>query len=196
MLLSVGRYVRLLLEDHAHVMQAGNEAAAVDLSRAAGPVAEPDNVGAVLAEASGESEPLRVVRQGHKPGLFVAVIAHQDCELPGGLEGTGTVSDELAVTPKERLQRRSAGEIAGIVCIQLLPPVGRVCPDEVEGFSGEALGVAGINASVDVPGHAGDAEFFAYILARPAAGHWVQEEVGPEVQQQIADEVAAAVAGI
>jgi hypothetical protein len=42
------------LENHAHVMQTGNEGRAVDLPAAAGAVAEPDDVGAARAESGGE----------------------------------------------------------------------------------------------------------------------------------------------
>ena len=85
-------------------MQAGDEAAAVNFSRAAGPVAEPDNVCAVLAKANRESEPLRVVGEGDKPGFFIAVIAHEDGQLAAAIKCDGAVADELAVTPKEMLQ--------------------------------------------------------------------------------------------
>src|SRR5579884_2058730 len=144
-------------------MQAGDEAAAVDLSRTAGPVTEPDNVGSVLTKAGGESEPLRVVGQGHKPDLLVAVIAHEDHQFASGLQTAGTVTNELAVAAQERLQGRSAGQVAGVVGVELLPPVGRVCPDEVERLGvGKSLRVACVNPAVDVPLQARDSEFLAY----------------------------------
>src|SRR5579884_162571 len=178
-------------------MEAGDEAAAINLSRTAGPVAEPDNVGAVLAEANRESEPLRVEGEGDKPGLSVAVIAHEDRELAGGLQSAGTVPNELAVAAEERLQGWSAGEVAGIVGVELLPPVGRVCPDEVERLGvRKPLRVAGVNPAVDVPIQTGDAEFLAYVGACPAAAHGVQDQAGAEVEEQVLDEIAAAVAGV
>jgi len=38
-------------------------------------------------------------------------------------------------------------------------------PNEGESVGAEALRVTGIDALMDVPGHAGDAEFLAYVAA-------------------------------
>ena len=57
-------------------------------------------------------------------------------------------------------------------------------------------GIAGVVAAVDVPGHAGDAEFLADVGARPAAAARVKNQARLEVEKKVLDEVAAAVAGI
>ena len=52
-------------------------------------------------------------------------------------------------------------------------------PDEVERLRGrESCGIAGVESLVDVPRHAGDAEFVAYVAAGAAAGHGVQTKPG------------------
>jgi len=63
--------VASLLEHHAHIMEAGNKAAAIDLATAGCPVAEADDVGAALAKASGKGELLGVIRERNEPGLAV-----------------------------------------------------------------------------------------------------------------------------
>lgn len=74
----------LLLKHHAYIMQSGNEAAAIDLSAAAGAVTEPDDVGAVLAKAQVERDLLGVVGQPNEPRLAVAIIPHENRELAAG----------------------------------------------------------------------------------------------------------------
>ncbi len=68
-------------------MQAGDEAAAVDLLAAAGAVAEADDVGAVLLQPGIEGQSLGVVDQRHVAGLAVAVVAHEDGQLAAGFQG-------------------------------------------------------------------------------------------------------------
>src|SRR6266545_7806605 len=131
-------------------MQPGDEAAAVDLLAAAGAMAEADDVGPVLAQPAREGKPLGVKGEGDEPGLAVAVIAHQEGQLAACLESAGAVADELAVAAEKLLQRRGAGQVTRVVGVELLPPVGRVCPDEIERLGiGKASGLAGVNAAVD-----------------------------------------------
>ena len=50
---------------------------------------------------------------------------------------------------------------------------------------------------MDVPGHAGDAEFLANVAAGAAAAHGSQTHaVGLEIVEQVLDQVAAAISGI
>src|SRR5258708_3778158 len=88
-----------LLENHADVVQARDEAAAIDLLAAAGAVAETDDVGAVLNQPGRERQPLAVVNQRDLPGLAVGIVAHEDGELAAAFQASGTVADELAVSP-------------------------------------------------------------------------------------------------
>ena len=56
-------------------MQARDEGAAVDLLAAARAVAEPDDVGAALAETGLEGQPLRVVDQRDEPASVSDAVA-------------------------------------------------------------------------------------------------------------------------
>lgn len=78
-------------------MQAGDEAASVDLGAAAGAVAEPDDVGAVLLQAALEGDAFRVVGEGDEAQLSVLIVAHQDGELAACGQRAGAVGDELPV---------------------------------------------------------------------------------------------------
>ena len=70
-------------------------------------------------------------------------------------------------------------------------------PDEIERvLRGKAGRVAGVEPLVDVPRHAGDAQLPAHVAAGAAAAHRVEDQaLRLEVQQQVLDQVAAAVAG-
>ena len=132
-------------------MQAGNEGRAVDLSRTACPVAKANDVGATLLQPCRERKPFCVVREGYKSRVSVTVIAHEYGELPAGFEGMGTIADELTVSAKEVFERGRTGEIAVIVGIQLLTPIGRMGPDKIKCLgSRKVSGVAGIKTLVDV----------------------------------------------
>ena len=72
-------------------MQAGNEAAAIDLLAARCTVAEADDVGAVLFQAAFEGDSLGVIGEGDVTGVAVAVVSHQYGEDAAGLEHIGTV---------------------------------------------------------------------------------------------------------
>jgi len=58
-------------------MQAGNEAAAIDLFAAAGAVAETDDVRAALGESCGEGKPLGVEGEGDKAFLTICQSARK-----------------------------------------------------------------------------------------------------------------------
>ena len=78
------------LKDHADVVQAGDEAAAVDFLAAAGAVAENRMMSVQCwREPGGEGQSLGVVDQRDEAGLAVGVIAHQDGQLAAAFEGTG-----------------------------------------------------------------------------------------------------------
>ena len=76
----------MLFEDHAHIVQAGDEARSVDLLRAACPVAEANDVGAVLLQASSKGEFLRVISERDVPLIPVAVISHENDQFAIGRE--------------------------------------------------------------------------------------------------------------
>jgi hypothetical protein len=63
------------LEDHAHVVQAGDEGGSVDLLAAAVAVRKPDDVGAVLRKPGGEGQAFRVVDQRYVSRLAVGAVA-------------------------------------------------------------------------------------------------------------------------
>ena len=69
-------------------------------------MAEPDDVGAVLGEPGREGEALGVEDQRDVSGIPIGIIAHQDRELAARFQRPGTVTDELAVSPQEMLERR------------------------------------------------------------------------------------------
>jgi hypothetical protein len=79
------------LEDHAHVVQAGDEGRSVDLLAAAGPVAEADDVGAVLLEPGGEGEALGVVRERYKSGLAIRIISGSSRNRVGSFQSFGSM---------------------------------------------------------------------------------------------------------
>ena len=78
-------------------MQARYEAAAVDLLAAAGPVREPDDVGAVLRQPGGKGEPLGVLDQRHEPGVAIGVVAHQHGQFAARFQRRLAVAEEHAV---------------------------------------------------------------------------------------------------
>jgi hypothetical protein len=99
------------LEQHAHVMQSWDERRAVDLLRAAGSVAEPDDVSAVLFQPSCEREAFGVEGEGDEPGFAVGVVTHQDRQLTAGLEGLGSVPQELTIPTQEVVECRRPAQL-------------------------------------------------------------------------------------
>jgi hypothetical protein len=70
-------------------------------------------------------------------------------------------------------------------------------PNEIKCLNGRKVGgIAGIEALMDVEREAWNAEFPAHITARPGAAHRIAYQSGLEVAQQVADQIAAAIAGI
>ena len=188
------------LKHHAHVVQAGDEAAAINLAATRCSVVEPDDAGAVLTKASGESESLRVVGERAESGFAVAIIAHEDCEFTAWGQDTGTICDERGVAFKECFQRRRARQVSWVVGVKLLPPLGRMRPDEIECRAGrqivEAVCVGRVKALADVPRQAGNAKFSAYVRACAASGHGIEDSLRVEKQEQVTNEPAATISRI
>ena len=92
---------------------------------------------AVLLEAALEGKPLGVIGEGDEAGFAVAVVAHQHGHDAAGLQDVAAMAEQQRVALQERVQRRRARQVARIVGVELLPPVGRMQPDEVEAASFE-----------------------------------------------------------
>jgi len=90
-----------VFKDHAHIVQAGDEAAAVDLLATARTVTEADDFGPVLTKANGEGKSFRVERERDESHLTIKVVPHEYGQFPAWLEGSGTVANELAITAKK-----------------------------------------------------------------------------------------------
>src|SRR5436309_16139187 len=90
-----GQWLSGFLEDHADVVQAGDEAAAVHLLAAAGAVAEADDARAVLPEAGPQGEELGVEYQRHEAGLAVGVVAPEDGQLAVAPQGDVAFAEQL-----------------------------------------------------------------------------------------------------
>lgn len=93
---------------------------------------EADDVGTGLAQAALEGESLGVVGKRNETVLAVGVIAHEDGEFAAGGKDTGAIADERLIAVEERRERRGARQVPPIGGVELLPPVRRVYPDEVE----------------------------------------------------------------
>ena len=135
-----------------------------------------------------KGEPLGVPGQRHKSRFAVAVVTHQDGKPSAGLQGAGAVADELAIAAEEVLQRGRAEEIAGVVGVEFLPPVGRVRPDEIERVGGRKIvRVAGVESLVNVEGEAVNAQILAHVAGGAAARHRVENQLRLEVGEQVLD---------
>ena len=62
-----------LFKNHAHVMQSGDEAAAINFAATGCAVAESDDVGAALAKSRSKGKLLGVVGEWDKSGLIIAI---------------------------------------------------------------------------------------------------------------------------
>ncbi len=94
--------------------------------------------------------------------------------------------DEPRVAAEELVQRPRGRQVARIVGVALLPPVGWMRPDEVEALVAKALvrrGISGVEAGPQVAREARNAKFAAYIGGGAAAGHGVEHVARPEVLQ-------------
>src|SRR4051812_22578049 len=112
-------------------MQPRNEAARVDLLRAARAMGKADDLRAGLFQADAEAQSLRVVDERAKSFPAVTVIAHQDGELAAWRERLRAVADELLVTVEKVAERRSRAHVAQVIRVDLLPPLRRMNPNEV-----------------------------------------------------------------
>lgn len=64
------------IEDHAHIVQTGNEAAAVGFAGRCIPVLEADNIRAALTQSGSLSSTLCPIRTGNEPVLPITVVTH------------------------------------------------------------------------------------------------------------------------
>ncbi len=83
-------------------MQAGDEAGSVDFLRATRAVAETDDVGAALPESGIEGESFRMPGEWDEAFLPVAVVTHQNGQLPARFQGTSAIADELCPSGERR----------------------------------------------------------------------------------------------
>ncbi len=87
-----------------------------------------------------------------------------------------------------------------IVSVNLLSPVWRVRPDEIEcgtcGQAAEAVCVGGVKAVANVTRQARDGKLAAHVRTGAAAGHRVKDVLGVEEKKQVTDEPAAAITGV
>ena len=141
-----------------------------------------DDVGACLPESRAEAEPLGVVRERHEARLTVAVVAHEDRELSSGLQHAFAVEEQELVATQERRQVRATREVAGVVRVPFLSPVGRMEPDEVEAADRFVVRrVARIEALAHVAAHAGDSQLPADVGARARSRHGVENALRFEI---------------
>ena len=126
-----------------------------------------------------------------------AVASDQHRDLPVLVEHRTTVLQHAHHAIQKYIQYRGIGKTVRIFVVSDHFPVRRMHPNEVD-FA-EALITTRIRRVVADPNvHAGadDLEFSANVLASSATHHRVENMFGLVVLQQIADQVAAAVAAI
>ena len=180
------------LHDGADIVQSGNEAAAVGLLGTARAVREADDLGVVLFQSYGKAEPLRVEDKRDESFLVVRIVAHEDRHVTAVVEDALASEEQEVIAIQEcRSSDGQADKSLWIVGVFLLPPIGRMEPNEVElADSFVARRIAGIATLADVEADAFDPEFSAYVGASAGAGHGIENSFRPEVQQQILDEFA------
>ena len=86
-------------------MESGDEAAAISLAAAGCTVAKADDVGAMLAKASVESEPLGVMGERNETRFAVLIVTHEDGELAARHQRTSAIFNEELVAFKESIER-------------------------------------------------------------------------------------------
>ena len=177
-------------------MEAGNEAAAIDLAAARCTVTESDDVGATLTKPALKGQLFRVIGEWNETGVAVAIVAHENRQLAIGFQGTGTICYEQSVAFKERTECRRAGKVTRIVGVEFLPPVWRVNPRELKTATRRLRGIARILILVQIAGPAVEGQFLAHVTARAASGHGVKHAGRFVISEQVLDEIAAAVTGI
>jgi len=73
-------------------------------------------------------------------------------------------------------------------------------PNEIEcracGQAAEAVGIGRVESFPDVPRQARDAKLATYVRACAAPRHRIEDILGAEEKEQIADEFAAAITGV
>lgn len=140
---------------------------------------------------------LRCESEGDEPFLTVAVVAHEHGELASGRQCCRAIADELLVTRQKLRQGFALRQVARVGAVNLLAEVGRMGPDEIKlAIIAEPYRVARILAAFQVGGLARHAEFAANVVAGSTAHHRVKYFSRLKVQQQVADQVPAAIAGI
>lgn len=177
-------------------MQAGNEAAAIDLTAAGCPVAEPDDVSAMLPQSSIEGEALRVMGERNETRLMVRIIAHKDGELSARHQCARAALYQKLVTGEKGFERWRPREVARVAGVELLPPIRGMNPAELEAIARELGGIAGVEIRMEVTRPAINAKFLAYVAAGSAAGHGVENTGCAKIANQVLDEIAATIAGI
>ena len=85
-------------------MQARNKAAAVGFTGAGSPVAEANDIGAVLTEPGFKSQLFGNMGQRNEPSLPVRIVSHENREFSAFGQGTLTIVDEGTVAMREFFQ--------------------------------------------------------------------------------------------
>lgn len=87
-----------------------------------------------------------------------------------------------------------------IIAINLLAPIGRMRPNEVEAVASRkplvGFRVGGVESAFNIGGKTWDGEFGADILTGAAPGHRVKDVCRAKEQEEVFDKTAAAVAGV
>ena len=158
---------------------------------------EPDDVRAWLTESGLKTEPFRVVCERYESRVAVRVIAHEDGQLPAGSENRRTVLDELLIPIQKVREVRSRAHVPSVIRVDLLTPVGRMDPDEIELPCRVVLRlIAGVEPEANVETLAEDAKLVAHVPTCARSRHRIEDALRLEVEQQVFDQDAAAIAGI
>lgn len=160
-------------------------------------MAEADDLRAGLFQSEVEANALRVVHERAVPSVFITVIAHQNRQVAARRQNPFELIDQSRVSPQEFWKGWRDAQVAEIVGVFLLAPIRRMDPDEIE-FS-EILvrrWNARVPAVANVKADVLDPEFLADIATRAGTGHWVEHPLRLEIQQQVLDQFAGAVARI
>src|SRR5579883_955430 len=113
-------------------MKSRYERRSVYLAAAACTMRKADDVGAALLKSELEGEPFGVVDERNESRFVVGVVTHQHGQFAGGLEGSGGARQELTISTQKGIQGRGLGQVARIVGVALLAPIGRVQPGQIK----------------------------------------------------------------
>ena len=116
----------LPFEDDAHIVQAGNEARPVRLAGTRRTVRKTNDVGAALPQPTIEGESIGVKRQRHESGVTVAVVAHEHRQMTAGSQCECGIFDQPPIADQKLTERHRVRQVARIVGVMLLSPVGRM----------------------------------------------------------------------